>query len=138
MTRATPIERTYSTPEANTRPRWQNYALWALQVLVALAFLAAGGQKLLGVPAMIGLFETIGLGQWFRYLTGGLEVLGALLLLLPNRAWIGAALLACIMVGAVATHLFVIGGSAVPALVLLALTLVIAWFRRSGYGTTAR
>jgi hypothetical protein len=34
------------------------------------------------------------------------------------------------MAGAIATHLFVVGGSAVPAAVLLAGSLAIAWARR--------
>jgi uncharacterized membrane protein len=33
---------------------------------------------------MVGLFDAIGIGQWFRYLTGGLEVLGAVALLVPG------------------------------------------------------
>jgi hypothetical protein len=34
------------------------------------------------------------------------------------------------MVGAVFTHLFIVGGSAVPAAVLLAGSLAVAWARR--------
>lgn len=33
---------------------------------------------------MVELFNEIGLGQWFRYLTGGLEVVGAVALLIPR------------------------------------------------------
>jgi uncharacterized membrane protein YphA (DoxX/SURF4 family) len=76
----------------------------------------AGGTKLAGADMQIALFEQIGLGQWFRYITGRLEVLGALLLLVPTTAAMGAALLAPTMVGAMATHLFLIGGSPVPSL----------------------
>ena len=38
--------------------------------------------KLSGDPRMVGLFDAIGVGQWFRYVTGSLEVLGAILLLI--------------------------------------------------------
>jgi hypothetical protein len=31
-------------------------ALWALKVVVGLAFLAAGGSKLAGAPAMVAMF----------------------------------------------------------------------------------
>jgi len=72
----------------------------------------------------------MGLGQWFRYFTGSLEVLGALLILLPSLAAFGALLLICIMIGATIMHLLVIGGSAVPALVLLALSAIVAIARR--------
>jgi putative oxidoreductase len=107
-----------------------NIALWVLQVLVALAMLAAGGSKLAGVEPMVQQFETIGLGQWFRYLTGGIEVAGAVLLLVPRLSGVGALLLACVMAGAVAAHLVKLGGSPVPALVFLAMLVVIAWGRR--------
>jgi putative oxidoreductase len=65
---------------------------WLLRGLVALAFLAAGGSKLVAAPAMVAMFAAIGVGQWFRLLTGTLEVAGAIGLLLP-RVTIYAALL---------------------------------------------
>jgi uncharacterized membrane protein YphA (DoxX/SURF4 family) len=111
-------------------PRVRTAAVWGLQILLAAAFLAAGVSKILGVPAMVALFDGIGVGQWFRYVTGLVEVGGALLLLIPGLAAAGAALLAATMAAAVLTHLFVVGGSAVPALVLLVLNLVVLTLRR--------
>jgi uncharacterized membrane protein YphA (DoxX/SURF4 family) len=93
-------------------------------------FLMVGFSKLSGDPQLVGLFDAIGLGQWFRYLTGSLEVLGALLLLIPRLSGLGALLLAGTMLGAVATHAFVVGGSPLPAIILLIVTGVIAWGRR--------
>ena len=61
-----------------------NVGLWILQIGAAGMFLMAGFSKLSGDPQMVGLFDAIGLGQWFRYLTGSLEVLGAVLLLIPG------------------------------------------------------
>jgi putative oxidoreductase len=119
-----------STIVAPARSRWTSAALWVVRGLLALAFVAAGGAKLYGVPMLVDEFEHIGLGQWFRYVTGGLEIIGAILLLLPRKAALGALLLICIMTGAVITHLFVIGGSAVPAIVLLALNAVVAYTER--------
>ncbi len=109
----------------------KTWALWTLQILAALAFLAAGGSKLAGVENMVALFDQIGLGQWLRYLTGVLEVGGAILLLVPRTAWIGGALLAYAMLGAVLTHL-VIGDSPVLALLLFSVTALIAWHRWPG------
>ena len=110
-------------------PRWKTWTLWGAQALLALAFFAAGGQKLLAVPAMVDLFASIGFGQWFRVLTGWVEVSAAVLVLVPRTAWIGAALIVCTMIGAVLTHLVLIGGSAVPALVLLLLAGFVLWGR---------
>ena len=75
------------------------------------------------------MFDKIGFGQWFRYVTGSLEVIGALLLLVPKTAAIGGWRLATVMIGAVGTHLFIIGGSPVPAFVLLALAITVGWNR---------
>ena len=108
-----------------------NIALWTLQVLVALLLLAAGSGKLVGSAAMVALFDAIGIGQWFRYVTGSLEVLGALLLIVPGTTAFGAVLLACVMAGAVAAHLTVLHTAATVPLVLFALTALIAWGRRS-------
>ena len=108
-----------------------NIALWTLQVLVALAFVAAGSGKLLGSADMIALFDAVGIGQWFRYVTGSLEVLGALLLVVPGKTALGAVLLACVMAGAVVAHLTILHTAATAPLVLFALAAIIAWGRRS-------
>jgi len=107
-----------------------NVGLWILQIGAAGMFLMVGFFKLSGDPQMVGLFEAIGLGQWFRYLTGSVEVLGAVLLLIPHLSGLGALLLVGAMLGAVATHLFVVVGSALGAIILLIVTGVIAWGRR--------
>ena len=113
-----------------TRPtKGLNIVLWILQILAASAFLLAGGLKLAGAEPMVSMFDKIGLGQWFRYLTGGLEVTGAILLLIPTTVVLGGALLAMTMLGAIATHLFVLGGSPVPAIVLFVMVGTVTWYR---------
>jgi putative oxidoreductase len=105
-------------------------ALWLTQIALAGMLILAGGLKLAGVPVMVALFDAIGIGQWFRYVTGSIEVVSAVALLVPSWAAFGALLLIPTMVGAVFTHLFIVGGSAVPATVLLIGALAIAWARR--------
>ena len=100
---------------------------WVLQILAAAAFLGAGGSKLLGV---IQLFDAIGVGQWFRYVTGAIEVSSAILLLLPSRAVFGSILLACTMAGAILTHLVIRHTSPAGPVVLLIVVAVITWLRR--------
>jgi putative oxidoreductase len=107
-----------------------NVGLWILQIGAAGMFLMVGFLKLSGDPQMVGLFDAIGLGQWFRYVTGSLEVVGAILLLIPRLSGLGALLLVGVMLGAVPTHLFVVGGSPLPAIILLIVTGVVAWGRR--------
>ena len=96
----------------------KNVAMWALQILTAAAFLMAGFAKLSGQAMMVETFDKVGIGQWFRYVTGTVEVVSAILLLIPRLTPVGAALLVGTMAGAVVTHLGLIGGSPVPALVL--------------------
>jgi putative oxidoreductase len=103
---------------------------WTLQVILAAAFLAAGVAKLAGVPFMVDLFAQIGIGQWFRVVTGVVEVIGAVALLIPGLASVGGLWLGFTMVGAVATHLFVLHTSPVPAIVLGVLNAAVVYLRR--------
>lgn len=103
---------------------------WVVRILLGIAFLAAGGAKLTAAPPMVAIFDQIGIGQWFRLLTGTLEIVGGLLVLVPRTGAWGAALLACVMTGAVFTHLAVIGGNPAPALLLLTLSVAVLWLRR--------
>jgi len=93
----------------------------------------AGGSKFAGTPEMVAMFRAIGLGQWFRYVTATIEVGSAIALLLPSLAPYGALALVATMTGAVFTHLFVVGGSPLPALVLGAASAAIAWARRDQF-----
>jgi putative oxidoreductase len=110
-----------------------NIVLWVLQIAAAGMFLMVGFLKLSGNPQLVGLFEAIGLGQWFRYLTGTLEVAGAILLLIPRTSGLAALMLVGVMVGAVITHLFIVGGSPLMAIILLIVTGVIAFGRRKNF-----
>lgn len=101
--------------------------VWAVRLLLVLAFGAAGLAKLAGVPMMVQVFDAIGFGQWFRYLTGAIEVAGALLLLVTATGFFAALLLTATMVGGTATHLFLIGGNPLPALLLGLLSAFVAW-----------
>src|SRR5262245_29662160 len=109
-------------------------ALWVGQIALASMFLLAGGSKLLGTAPMVALFDAIGIGHWFRYVTGLIEVGSAIALLVPSFAVFGALALVATMIGAVATHLFIIGGSpAMPAILLIG-SAVVAWAHRHQLG----
>src|SRR6202051_36097 len=111
------------------RGRASLIALWVTQVALALMFLMAGGSKLAGVPAMVSLFDALGLGQWLRYVTGVIEVTSGIALLVPSAAIFGAMLLIPTMLGAAAANLF-LGQSPAAPLVLLLLAAAVAWIRR--------
>jgi len=110
----------------------KKYGLMAIKIVASLAFLAAGFAKLASVEMMVATFDAVGVGQWFRYVTGAIEITGAILLWLPGRQFYGAALLAVTMIGAVISHIFILGTATMgPAVMLLVLTAIIANAYRS-------
>ena len=108
-----------------------NFALWALQALLAIMFVMAGLAKVFGDPAMVEMFATIGVGQWFRYAVGALEISGAVGVLIPRLSWLAALGLVCLMVGATLTNVVVLGASPLLPLVLLVVGALVAWGRRA-------
>jgi MYXO-CTERM domain-containing protein len=120
-----------------------NVVIWVLQILLALAFLAAGLTKL--TQPRQQLVTTMGWVEDFSdpsvRAIGALEILGALGLLVPAVTGVAPVLvpiaavgLALLMVGAAATHrrrgeLPMIGINTV----LLVLALVVAWARFGPY-----
>ncbi|MDP8990428.1 MAG: DoxX family protein [Acidobacteriota bacterium] len=117
--------------EAVRGARVRLVVVWILQLLVAAAFVRVGASKLASSPPMVVLFDKIGLGQWFRYLTGTLEVAGGIGVLIPRLSLYAALLLMAVMLGAIVSQLTILGGSARPAIVLLLLASAVAWLRRS-------
>src|SRR5215218_479155 len=119
------------TPSARaSRRRVLTIALWALQALLALMFAMAGLAKVFGDSAMVEMFATIGIGQWFRHLVGALEIAGAIGVLVPRLSGLAALGLVCLMAGATLTNLFVLGASPLLPLVLLVVSALAAWGRR--------
>ena len=117
-----------------------NIALWVLTSLLAVAFLASGLSKIVGQrEAMIAKTPYVeDFPQGAVRLIGAVEVLGALGLVLPAIFDVATTLvplaaigLAAIMIGAVVVHLRRGDGlaAAVPALVLAALSALVAWGR---------
>lgn len=100
--------------------------LLAVRLLLALVFLVEGAEKFSGSRVWIRIFDQIGWGQWFRYLTGVVEIAGAVLLLIPATALFGAGLLICTMIGAFLVHAFVTGFGRPTVAVAVLLVLLIA------------
>ena len=110
----------------------QNILAWILAVLLAVVFVFAGGVKLLGTRAMVQEFAQIGIGQWFRYFTGILEVTGAIGVVIPKYRFGAALQIAVVMVGATAANIWVLHLPPLAGLTtfLLAAALALAWLRR--------
>ena len=108
-----------------------NILLWCVQTLLALEFVGVSSAKLMGKPEMVALFTAVGIGQWFRYVTGILELTGAVLIVVPRTRSIGAVLLATIMLGAITAHLFILHVPPTAPVVLFLLSGFVVWGRRS-------
>lgn len=93
--------------------------LWTgLRLLLTGIFILAGSSKFMGIESMVHTFDTLGFGQWFRYVTATIEVGGAVLLWVQRWRWLGAGLLLMTMIGAMLAHILILGPSMVPAAVL--------------------
>lgn len=86
--------------------------LWALAGILSLFFAGGAAGKLVGSQEMVEAFHAWGYPEWFMYMVGAVEILGAMLLLFPRKNMLGAPFrfwgalgLAVIMVGAVGTHI---------------------------------
>ena len=114
----------------STVARLKTLGFWALKLVLAALFIFAGGAKLAGLPAMVEVFERVGLGQWFRYFTGVVEMGGAALLLWPATTAIGALLLTFVSVGAFLAQLLVLHEDVIHAIVMAIVLAAIAWTHR--------
>ena len=104
-------------------------AVTLLAGLLGLAFLASGGMKLAGMDAEG--FARFGYPGWFFYVIGLMEVGGGLLVLVPATRLYGAAVIGCVMIGALVTHFKMdeTGDLAAPG-VLFAMAAVLVWVYR--------
>jgi len=82
---------------------------WILQGLLALMFVMAGLGKITSSKMHIEGFKKWGLPQWFRVVTGVIELGAAVLLIVGfwngTAAIIGAAILVAVGIGGVITHI---------------------------------
>jgi hypothetical protein len=82
---------------------------WVLQVVVAVILLQTLFYKFTGAPESVYIFSTLGAEPWGRIGSGVVELIAAILLLVPATATLGAALAMGVMVGAILSHLTLLG-----------------------------
>jgi putative oxidoreductase len=87
----------------------------AVGVTLGCVFLGAGISKLVRPDFLVETFTGWGYPLWFLYVVGLVEILGAVLVLIPASRVAGASIIACVMLGAIGTHLM--AGQLVMALV---------------------
>ena len=87
----------------------QTIVTWSLQVVVAGILLQTLFFKFTGAEESVYIFSTLGAEPWGRLGSGMVELIAALLLLMPKTAPFGAALTMAVMAGAIGSHLTILG-----------------------------
>ncbi|HSM17456.1 MAG TPA: DoxX family protein [Gemmatimonadales bacterium] len=82
---------------------------WVAQIIAAVILGQSLFFKFTGAPEAVYIFERLGVEPWGRYATGIVELVTVVLLLIPRTAGVGALLAIGLMVGAVGSHLTVLG-----------------------------
>ena len=82
---------------------------WVLQIVVSVILLQTLFFKFTGAPESVYIFSTLGAEPWGRIGSGVVELIAAILLLVPATITIGAVLSLGVMVGAIMSHLTVLG-----------------------------
>jgi uncharacterized membrane protein YphA (DoxX/SURF4 family) len=81
----------------------------ALRIVAAAILLQTLAFKFTGAPESKYIFSTLGVEPFGRYFAGSSELLASALLLWPGLEVLGAAMASGIMVGAIASHLLILG-----------------------------
>ena len=116
----------------------KKYIPLVLRIVVALILIQTLRFKFTAHPDSVYIFETVGLEPIGRIGIGVVELLAAILLLIPRTAWLGAAITLGVIGGAIMMHLTRLGidvkgdggllfGTAVVTFLLSA---IILWINR--------
>jgi putative oxidoreductase len=89
--------------------RPSNVVYWIVRVGAAIIMLQTLYFKFTGSAESIYIFQTVGMEPWGRIGVGALELIASILILINVTAWMGAALAAGLMVGAIGMHLTLLG-----------------------------
>ncbi|MEO9870850.1 DoxX family protein [Ekhidna sp.] len=65
--------------------------------------------KFTGSPESMYIFKMVGMEPWGRWLIGIMELIAAVLLIIPRTAWVGGVLAVGLMIGAIGMHLTILG-----------------------------
>jgi uncharacterized membrane protein YphA (DoxX/SURF4 family) len=82
---------------------------WALRLATAGVLLQTLFFKFTGAPESVYIFTRIGAEPWGRLGSGAVELVAAILLLIPSTVPIGAFIALAVMTGAIGSHLTVLG-----------------------------
>ena len=82
---------------------------WICRALAAVILLQTLFFKFTAAPESVYIFTKVGLEPWGRVGSGVAELIAAILILIPPTTWLGAGLALAVMLGAIFSHLTVLG-----------------------------
>ena len=83
--------------------------IWLLRLTAAIILLQTLFFKFTGAPESVYIFTKVGAEPWGRIGSGVIELIAAILILVPRTTWLGALIATCVMAGAIASHLTILG-----------------------------
>lgn len=99
--------------------------------LLGLWFVLAGSQKFLSAGMFENMFEQLGLPLVLVPVVGVVEIVAAVLVLLPKTSLYGSSLIVIVMLGAAGSHLASGLGPPAAAIVALAMAATVVFLRLS-------
>jgi uncharacterized membrane protein YphA (DoxX/SURF4 family) len=82
---------------------------WLFRLTAAIILLQTLYFKFTATEESVYIFSTLGIEPYGRIGSGIAELIAAILILIPRTTWLGALMGAGVMVGAILSHLFVLG-----------------------------
>ena len=82
---------------------------WICRIAAAVILLQTLFFKFTAAPESVYIFTKVHAEPWGRIGSGAVELIAAVLLLLPRTVWAGALLAIGVMAGAIVSHLTVLG-----------------------------
>jgi putative oxidoreductase len=112
--------------------------LWTAKIIAALIMLQTLFFKFSASEESVYIFRAVGMEPYGRIMVGVLELVAAILILLPVTAYLGAGLALGLMLGALGMHFTILGIEVmndggqlfIYALVVSLCSIVVLWFER--------
>jgi uncharacterized membrane protein YphA (DoxX/SURF4 family) len=87
----------------------KNVLLWACRIIAAVIMLQTLYFKFTGSRESVYIFTKVNMEPDGRYATGIAELVASILILIPKTSLLGALLALVIMIGAIASHILILG-----------------------------
>jgi uncharacterized membrane protein YphA (DoxX/SURF4 family) len=82
---------------------------WILRITAAIILLQTLFFKFTAAPESVYIFTKVGAEPWGRIGSGIVELIAAILILIPRYSWLGSLLALGVMAGAIVSHLTILG-----------------------------